>query len=81
MGGGLARDVGAGPALSGHPAACARGRTLVGVTHKSSMLALVDRVVVLEAGKVVADGPREEVLRALSQGAAGPPAATKGRGA
>jgi len=41
-------------------------RTLVLVTHKASMLSLVDRLIVLNDGKLVADGPREEVLRALA---------------
>ncbi|MGE0487378.1 MAG: type I secretion system permease/ATPase [Gammaproteobacteria bacterium] len=44
-----------------------RGRTLVLVTHKPTMLALVSRLVVVDGGKIVMDGPREEVLRALSR--------------
>jgi ATP-binding cassette subfamily C protein LapB len=47
------------------------GRTLVLVTHKPSMLALVERLVVLDGGRVVADGPRDQVLRALTPGAGG----------
>ena len=43
-----------------------QGRTLVLATHKPAMLDLVDRLIVLEAGKLVADGPREAVLRALT---------------
>ena len=45
------------------------GRTLVVVTHKPSILGLVDRLVVLDEGRVVADGPRDTVLRALTQNA------------
>lgn len=41
-------------------------RTLVVVTHKPSILALVDRIVILEQGQVVLDGPRDDVLRKLS---------------
>lgn len=44
------------------------GRTLILVTHRSSMLALVDRLIVMDAGRVVADGPKERVLKALQQG-------------
>ena len=44
------------------------GRTLLLVTHRSSMLALVDRLIVMDAGRVVADGPKERVLKALQQG-------------
>ena len=42
------------------------GRTLLLVTHKPSMLALVQRIVVIEAGQVAMDGPRDDVLRKLS---------------
>jgi len=42
-----------------------RGRTLLLVTHKPSMLNLVDRILVLDAGRLVMDGPREQVLAQL----------------
>lgn len=41
-------------------------KTLLCVTHRSSMLNVVDRIIVLEDGKIFADGPKEEVLKALS---------------
>ena len=44
------------------------GRTLVLITHRSALLDLVERVVVLEGGRIVADGPRLEVLDALRKG-------------
>ena len=44
----------------------AAGRTLLLVTHKPNMLSLVDRVMVVDAGRIVLDGPRDDVLRALS---------------
>ncbi|MCR5866680.1 type I secretion system permease/ATPase [Aquincola sp. J276] len=44
-----------------------QGCTLLLVTHRMAMLPLVDRLVVLDRGRVVADGPRDEVLRALAQ--------------
>lgn len=43
------------------------GKTLLLVTHRASMLSLVDRVVVLDEGKVIADGPRDEILQQLQQ--------------
>ncbi|MEO8298711.1 MAG: type I secretion system permease/ATPase [Burkholderiales bacterium] len=46
----------------------AQGKTVVLVTHRTSMLALVDRVVVIDAGRIVADGPRDRVLEALQSG-------------
>jgi ATP-binding cassette subfamily C protein LapB len=45
-----------------------RGKTVVLVTHRTSLLALVDRVMVIDAGKVVADGPRDRILEALQSG-------------
>ena len=36
--------------------------TLIVITHKATLLELVDRVIVIDAGKVVADGPKEQVL-------------------
>ena len=35
------------------------------MTHRPSILALVDRIIVVEEGKIVADGPKEQVLAAL----------------
>ena len=42
-------------------------RTLILATHKPAMLSLVDRVIVLDHGKIVADGPKENILEKLSQ--------------
>lgn len=42
--------------------------TLILITHKPQLLALVDRVIVIDRGIVVADGPKEKVLTALAQG-------------
>jgi ATP-binding cassette, subfamily C, bacterial LapB len=41
-------------------------RTLILVTHKTSMLSLVDRLLVLNDGQLVADGPKEDVLKQLA---------------
>ena len=40
--------------------------TLVVATHRFSLLDIVDRLVVLDRGTVVADGPKDKVLSALS---------------
>ncbi len=45
-----------------------KDRTLVLSTHRSALLALVDRIVVLDQGRVVADGPKDNVLDALKKG-------------
>lgn len=44
------------------------GKTLLLVTHKASLLAMVDRLIVLDGGKIVADGPRDSVIEALQKG-------------
>jgi len=44
------------------------GKTLLLVTHRSSLLTLVDRLIIIDSGRVVADGPKEDVLNALKQG-------------
>lgn len=44
------------------------GRTLLLVTHRGSLLSLVDRLIVLDGGRIVADGPKAEVMRALAAG-------------
>jgi ATP-binding cassette, subfamily C, bacterial LapB len=46
----------------------AQGKTVVLVTHRTSMLALVNRVIVVDGGKIVADGPRERIMEALQAG-------------
>lgn len=53
-----------------HLRGIAKNRTLLVVTHRPALLSLVDRLVVLDRGQIVADGPKQEVLRRLGQGAA-----------
>lgn len=45
-----------------------QGKTLILVTHKASLLTLVNRLIVVHQGRIVADGPKEAVLEALKQG-------------
>lgn len=42
--------------------------TLILITHKTSMLDVVDRVIVMEKGSIIADGPKSKVLSDLKQG-------------
>ncbi|MFA0015011.1 type I secretion system permease/ATPase [Vibrio lentus] len=42
--------------------------TLILITHKTSMLDIVDRVIVMEKGSIIADGPKAQVLSDLKQG-------------
>lgn len=45
-----------------------KNKTLVLVTHKGSLLSLVDRLILMDGGKIIADGPRDLVLKALAEG-------------
>jgi ATP-binding cassette subfamily C protein LapB len=42
-------------------------RTMILVTHKPTMLNLVSRIVVVDGGQIVMDGPRDDVLKRLMQ--------------
>ncbi|ACO75900.1 probable ABC transporter, ATP-binding/permease fusion [Laribacter hongkongensis HLHK9] len=44
------------------------GRTLVLVTHHNALLSLVDRLIVIDQGRIVADGPKAQVMQALQGG-------------
>jgi ATP-binding cassette subfamily C protein LapB len=48
--------------------AFANNKTVLLVTHRTSLLTLVDRVIVIDGGKVVADGPRDRIMEALQSG-------------
>ncbi|MEC9484144.1 MAG: type I secretion system permease/ATPase [Halomonas sp.] len=52
-------------------ASYARTRTLIVVTHRTSLLSLVDRIVVVDGGRIVADGPKDQVVEALRKGQVG----------
>ena len=43
-------------------------RTLLLVTHRSTLLTLVDRLIVINGGEIVADGAKDRVLEALKKG-------------
>ena len=47
----------------------ARGTTFVVMTHRTSVLAVADKMLVLRDGQMQAFGPRDEVLAALQQAA------------
>ena len=48
----------------------ARGTTFVVMTHRTSILSVADKMLVMQDGKSQAFGPRDEVLAALSKAAA-----------
>jgi ATP-binding cassette, subfamily C, bacterial LapB len=44
-----------------------KGRTFVIITHRPALLRLVERVIVIEEGKIGADGPRDAVIQQLQR--------------
>ncbi len=49
----------------------AQGKTVILVSHRTSLLDLVDRIIVVDGGRIMADGPKEQVITALKQGRIG----------
>lgn len=49
-------------------------KTLVLITHRLSMLSMVDRLIVMDSGRIMLDGPKEAVLRRLRGQPSQPPA-------
>ena len=48
--------------------AYAHHKTVLLVTHRTSLLQLVGRAIVVDGGKIVADGPRDTIMAALQSG-------------
>jgi ATP-binding cassette, subfamily C, bacterial LapB len=44
-----------------------KGRTLILITHRPPLLQLVQRIILLDRGKIVSDGPRDNVLKQIMQ--------------
>jgi ATP-binding cassette subfamily C protein LapB len=49
----------------------ASGKTMLLVTHRSSLLDWVDRLIVIDNGQIMADGPKAQVVEALQSGRVG----------
>lgn len=58
-------DAGTEQALVNSLDAATKGITTIFVTHRGSMLQMADRILVVEGGRIIADGPRDEVLKRL----------------
>jgi ATP-binding cassette subfamily C protein LapB len=42
-----------------------KGRTLILITHRPPLLQLVERIILMDRGKIVSDGPRDNVLKQI----------------
>jgi ATP-binding cassette subfamily C protein LapB len=60
-------DVGVEAVLKLRLSSALKGKTLILITHRPSLLSLVTRVIALEDGKIIADGPRNTVLAELQK--------------
>ncbi|MBP8185857.1 MAG: type I secretion system permease/ATPase [Pseudomonas sp.] len=49
-------------------AAVIADKTLLLVTHRASMLSLVERLIIIDRGQIIADGPKAAVMEALKKG-------------
>lgn len=49
-------------------AAIMQDKTLILITHRLSMLKIVNRLIVMDGGRIVLDGPRDAVLQRLREG-------------
>ncbi|ABE42265.1 type I secretion system permease/ATPase [Polaromonas sp. JS666] len=47
------------------------GKTVLLISHRTSVLELADRIIVMDGGRIVADGPKDQVVTALRQGRIG----------
>ncbi len=61
-----ALDAQAEAALIARLETATKGKTLLVVTHRMSMVRLVDRIIVLDKGRILVDGPRDTVMRAMA---------------
>jgi ATP-binding cassette, subfamily C, bacterial LapB len=63
-----AMDPGSENRIKSRLAQVIRDKTVIVVTHRASMLSIVDRLIVMTDGKVALDGPKDQVLAQLKDG-------------
>jgi ATP-binding cassette, subfamily C, bacterial LapB len=51
--------------------AYSKDKTVILISHRTALLDMVDRIIVMDGGRIVADGPKEQVVTALRQGRIG----------
>ena len=61
-------DVQAEEAFKGFIAKEVKGQTLILITHRHSLLPILDRLILLDQGRLIMDGPRDDVIAALQGG-------------
>ncbi|MEM6682886.1 MAG: type I secretion system permease/ATPase [Pseudomonadota bacterium] len=66
-----AMDVNTENALTSRIMPLIQEKTMVLITHRGTLLKLVDKIILLDQGRVVSVGPRDDVLKSLAVSAAG----------
>ncbi|HVL29154.1 MAG TPA: type I secretion system permease/ATPase, partial [Sphingomicrobium sp.] len=49
--------------------AIGKDQTLIVSTHRHQMLSIVDRLIVIDGGRIFADGPRDQILSSMGKAA------------
>lgn len=62
-------DPGSERRLYNHLKDLVKGKTILLVTHKSAVLGLVDKLILMDRARIIANGPRDEVIQKLQAGA------------
>lgn len=62
-------DPGSERRLYNHLKKMIKGKTILLVTHKSAVLGLIEKLILMDRGRIVALGPRDEVIQKLQSGA------------
>jgi len=63
-----AMDIGTEEAVLHNLGQLLKDKTIIIVTHKPALLKLVNRLIIMDGGRTVIDGPRDAVLQALTEG-------------
>jgi ATP-binding cassette subfamily C protein LapB len=63
--------------LKQHLEEITKGKTTILITHKGAMLSMVDRIILLDRGKILAIGPRDDIIRRLQSREFGGPEVKK----
>ncbi len=54
--------------LKSYLATAVKEKTVVLITHRASLLDMVNRLIVIDNGSIIADGPKDFVLEAMKKG-------------
>ncbi len=63
-----AMDIQAEQMFTNHIAKYSKEKTLILITHRQQLLPMVNRLILIDQGKVILDGPRDKVLETIAKG-------------